>query len=57
MPGLQAVSGRRGAHSLVGLLAGAVLGVVELVFLYMAGPVRLIRGVVKSRAIGYTRSC
>ncbi|WP_239105206.1 sensor histidine kinase [Microbispora rosea] len=36
------MSGRRGAHSLVGLLAGAVLGVVELVFLCVAGPLHLI---------------
>ncbi|MFF5212150.1 sensor histidine kinase [Streptosporangium sp. NPDC000396] len=36
------MSGRRGARTLVGMLAGAVLGVVELVFLCVAGPVRLV---------------
>ncbi|WP_432933660.1 sensor histidine kinase [Microbispora sp. CA-135349] len=36
------MSGQHAARTMVGMLAGAVLGVVELVFLCVAGPVRLI---------------
>ncbi|WP_232835934.1 sensor histidine kinase [Actinocorallia populi] len=36
------MSGRRGVRTLVGVLAGAVLGVVELVFLCAAWPARLV---------------
>ncbi|WP_239139094.1 sensor histidine kinase [Sphaerisporangium krabiense] len=36
------MSGRRGARILVGVLAGAVLGVAELVFLGVAWPARLV---------------
>ncbi|MEV4295300.1 sensor histidine kinase [Microbispora rosea] len=36
------MSGQHAARTMVGVLAGAVLGVAELVFLCVAGPVRLI---------------
>lgn len=42
LPRLRVVAGRRGVHTLVGVLAGAVLGVVELAFLCAAWPARLV---------------